>query len=248
MRVFSLVLLLLLLGTNLFSQEDTDFSSCKRVTLSSDMVGLIPSFQFGTVTYNAGAEVYLKNKKSITVNVGWIKGGEHSGLFAIHSQGTDGFKGQLEIKHYLGKYELFEPAILLFWPHIFQYKTQKHENSGYYVACQTSFQTTETLRSENVPGDNGGEYYKNDYSVNRKAGIIDVKVGYQCVKKYGITIDQSIGVGLQFISSYPKNRLGGDSRWPASQKELLGKNFESGKGFFPHIAYQLKLGWSFGKF
>jgi hypothetical protein len=195
---------------------------------------------------NLGSEIYLKNKNSIAFNFGLIKSNMHSvgGLFSISFLCTQGLKIQIERKHYFGKFKLFEPAILLFWPHIFQYKSQTLLNSGYYYSIQAAFQQTATKREgENYDQiHNPGDFY----TVNRTVYRINLKIGYQCIKKHGLTLDYSIGLGVKYIYSNSTNYLMTSNSWSQNEKDFpWNKLFDNGAGFYPDIVHQFKLGWSF---
>jgi len=53
-----------------------------------------------------------------------------------------------------------------------------------------------------------------------------------------------VGLGVLFISSHSSNRIGADTAWPNSEKDLpMNKLFDSETGFYPNIIYQVRLGW-----
>jgi len=81
--------------------------------------------------------------------------------------------------------------------------------------------------------------------VNRNDLGINLLLGYQCIKYYGLVVDLSIGIGGQYISSRSKNRIGDDTDWPNQEKEFWGKLFDHGAGFYPSIHFQQSIGWAF---
>lgn len=137
--------------------------------------------------------------------------------------------------------------MLLFWPHIFQYKSQSLQNSGYYYALHASFQLTNTEREEIISELSSGspyqyyEYTQNKYNVERSATRMHLKFGYQSIKSYGLVIDYSVGLGGQYISSSAEGKLGfdDDKDWP------WNKEFDEGSGFFLSPVYQVRIGWGF---
>ena len=232
--------------------QSSDTLKAKRVTITTSLTELLPTFGLSTHNFNVGAETYLGNRKSLYTSIGYIKSfGPTAGWVNISTLGTQGFKFQTELRHYFNKRKIVEPAILLFWPHIFQYHTQEVQNAGYYVALHSSYQWTETERQETVvdyiddyPIPNTSHYRKNNYSVNRNAFGLNILFGYQCIKKRGLVVDYCVGFGGQFISSYSTNRIGTDTDWPNSETEFYNTIFDHGTGFAPYLIYRVRLGWA----
>jgi hypothetical protein len=239
---------ILLVFSALINAQSNDSLKFKRVTVTTSLFDYIPN-KLNASNYNIGTEIYLKNKKSIGINIGLIKSnGPAEEILQISSLNTQGIKIQLEGKHYFNKRKIVEPAILLFWLHIFQYKTQNVQNAGYYLATNISYQNTKTDREENVidyiddnPFPNSQHYKNNIYMVNRNVFALNIKFGYQCIKQYGLTIDYAIGLGAQYISSSSTNRIEPNSDMDFPWKKM----FDSGVGIYPSFIYQLKLGWAF---
>ena len=234
-----------------YSQTE-DSLKAKGIIITTSVLEYLPTIKLNTGNFNIGTEIYLKNGNSLYANFGLIKSyGQSSGLFSISSQSTQGLKIQVEGRHYLNKHKIFEPATLLFWPHIFQYKSQTLQNTGYYVAIHSFYQWTATYRQETVvdyidnnPFPNSTRYKQNIYSVDRNVYGLNIKFGYQCIKKCGLTVDYAVGLGGQYISSSSKNRLGADTGWPGQQKDYpSNKLFDKGTGFSLNVLYQVRLGW-----
>lgn len=232
--------------------QTIDSSRAKRIIVTTSVLEYFPTIKLNTGNFNIGTEIYLKNRKSLYANFGLIKSyGQSSGWFSVSSQSTQGLKIQVEGRHYLNIRKIFEPAILLFWPHIFQYKSQALPNTGYYVALHSSYQWTTSDRQETVvdyidnnPFPNSTHYKQNIYTVDRNVYGINIKLGYQCIKKYGLTIDYAVGLGGLFIASHSTNRIGADTDWPNSDKDYpSNKLFDKGTGFSPNLIYQVRLGW-----
>lgn len=240
--------ILIIFSLTLFSKfvfsQQSDTLNFNRITFTCSLLEHLPTIN--AFNYNIGTEIYLKNRNSVTANFGLIRSTGHSGadFITVYSIKTQGYKINLEGRHYLNKHKLFEPAILLFWPHIFQYKSQRLLNSGYYIAIHSSFQQTATNRE----GDNYNQLNNPDdfYTVNRYVYSLNLKLGYNCVKKCGFTFDYAIGLGGKYISSNSINRIGKDDGWPKNEKDIpWNKLFDNGAGFFPNFIYQIKVGWSF---
>lgn len=227
--------------------QTADSLKAKRIIITTSVFEYFPTIKLNTGTFNIGTEIYLKNRKSVYANFGLIKSyGQSSGWFGISSQNTQGLKIQVEGRHYLNRHKIVEPAILLFWPHIFQFKSQTLPNTGYYFAVQSIYQWTATDRQETVvdfidnnPLPNSTHYKQNRYTVNRTVYGIGMKFGYQCIKKCGLTVDYSVGLGGQYISSSSSNKLGTNINNDIPWKKL----FDSGTGFYPDLIYQVRLGW-----
>ncbi len=251
-RLLILTTIFLTVFSVLTYAQATDSLKIKRVTITTSVFDYFPTFNLNTGNFNIGTEIYLKNRKSLCANFGIIKSyGQSNGLLSISSISTQGLKIQVEGRHYINKHKIFEPSLLLFWPHIFQYKSQTLQNTGYYFAVHSFYQWTATDRQETVvdyidnnPFPNSRHYKQNIYTVDRNVYGLNIKFGYQCIKKYGLTVDYAVGLGGQFISSSSTNRLGADTNWPNSQNEnLSNKLFDKGTGFSPNIIYQVRLGW-----
>ncbi|MBA3663029.1 MAG: DUF3575 domain-containing protein [Bacteroidetes bacterium] len=224
----------------------------KRIIVTTSVFEYIPTIKLNTGNFNIGTDIYLSRRKSIYFNCGYIKSfSPAQGLLSISSLNTQGIKMQVEGRHYFRRHKMVQPAILLFWFHIFQYNTQTLSNTGYYTALHTSFQRTATDRQETVvdfinnnPFPNTTHTKLNIYTVNRNAYSVNIKFGYQCIKKCGLTVDYSVGLGAAFISSNSKNRLGSDTDWPHSEQDFpMTKLFDKGTCFYPNVLYQLRLGW-----
>ena len=228
--------------------QNNDTLKCKRLIITVSVFEYFPGIKLNTGNINVGTEVYLKNRMSLWGNIGLIASyGPSKGWLSISSQNTLGVRVQTEVRRYFGKHKIFEPAILLFWPHIFQYKTQLLQNTGYYVSLHSIYQRTVTEREEvvvdyiaNNPFPNTVYNKKNVYLVNREVFGLNIKLGYQCIKNAGLTVDFGIGIGVQYISSVSKNKLGDDS----AKDYPWNKLFDTGQGFYPNLSYQLKIGWA----
>jgi hypothetical protein len=238
--------------SNIIYSQTTDTCRAKRLVISTSIFELLPN-SLNSINFNLGTEIYIQNNKSLFANVGVIKSnGPSGGLFEISSLSTQGIKIELEGRHYFNRHKLIQPLILVFWPHIFQYKSQALKNTGYYLGVHSTFQFTSTNRQETVldyvdnsPFPNSEHDKKHVYTVNRNDCGLHLTVGYQCIKKYGLSVAYEIGLGVQYISSYSVNRLGKDSDYQHQQTEfLLNKRFDSGAGFYPDFVYQVRIGWS----
>jgi hypothetical protein len=225
------------------NSHTSDSLKIKRWIITTSVFEYWPTFKLNTGNFNAGTEIYLKRNNSLAVNAGIINSyGKSNGLLSIEALSTKGIKLQVEGRHYFGRLKIWEPAILLFWPHILQYKSQILENTGYYMAVHSSFQQTATKRPDDLFSHTGSD--QNIYTVNRNVYTLNIKFGYQCIKKCGLTIDYSVGLGGQYISSSAKNRAGNDSAWPNSQEDFPNKLFDHGSKIYPNIVYQVKFGWA----
>ncbi|NOU48151.1 MAG: hypothetical protein HOO86_13970 [Bacteroidales bacterium] len=217
----------------------------RHVILTTSLLEYLP-IPLNSGNFNIGTEFVLKDRKSLYANIGIIRSYSQNAAverwFNIPSISTKGIKLQIEGRHYLGKHKIFEPAVLLFWPHIFQYKTQTQANTGYYVALASMYQYTATEREEGI------DYYnplyvheQNIYTVYRNAVGLNVKFGYQCIKKYGLVVDYAVGLGGQYISSISANKFGNND----DKDVFLNKPFDEGAGFYPMLTYQIRIGWQF---
>lgn len=235
-----------------FSQNETkDSLGKKRFIFTISLLEYFPN-KFNSGNLNVGSEIYLGNRKSILFNIGYLHSyGPSNGTIQVSAISTSGYRIQLEGKHFLNCRKLFEPAIFVFWPHIFQYKSQDCQNSGYYLSANIFFQQTQTKNEEAVidyiddqPFPGTSHYKKSEYETNRVLLGMNFKIGYQCIKKSGFTIDYSVGFGGKYMKYDTKNRQSNDSNWVDTELKSAWVKF-SNAGLFPTISYQLKLGWAF---
>ncbi len=258
-RLKILMIIILMFFAAKIKSQDIDTVISKKIIINTSPLAYFPDI-LGSGNFNIGAEIYLKNRTSLDINLGYIASyGPTSGdWYGISTVDNNGFKINMESKKYLNKHKIIEPVILLIWPMIFQLNSLELQNSGYYFSIHTFYQWTQTKSDERVvdyitdtPHPNSTYYKVNYYTVNRNKTGINIKFGYQAIKKCGFTLDQAIGLGIQYISSYSNNKLGN-----GSTKEMLCfpfwfipvyRTFESGSGFFPSFVYTIKIGWSFYK-
>jgi hypothetical protein len=227
-RTRSAIIVFTLLALSIAVQsQTTGKATCKKFVFSTSLLEYFPN-KLNSANINIASEFCLKERNSISANIGFIKSyGPTSGWIQIPSKSNLGYKVQVEGRHYLDKHKIFEPSILLFWPHIFQFKSQELPNSGYYYALHSEYQSTRTKREI-------------DYTVERYSVGLSLNFGYQCIKKCGLVIDYAIGLGGQYISSNSNNsnNTNNDNDIP------WNKIFDSGSGFYPKVIYQVRIGWT----
>ena len=245
------ITLILVTIYNVALSQNRDSLGVKKFILTTSVLEYIPG-QLNTGNFNIGSEFYLKKRKAVYINLGIIKSygpvePQWLNLFNIPSINTIGFRFQAEGKYYLNKHKIFQPAILLFWPHILQFKSQELQNTGYYVAFHSSYQFTNTERKETVIDfiDDTQthpiyHYKQNIYSIDRNALQLHLKIGYQSIKKYGLVVDYAVGFGIEYIYSSANNKFGDNGTYEFFPKKL----FDSGDGFFPSFVYQVRIGWA----
>lgn len=226
--------------------QQADSLKVKRLVLTTSVFDYFPG-TLNAANFNIGAEKMVAYNTSVYANVGVIQSYGPIGdtWFQIANGKTTGFRFQLEGRRYLNRYKIFDPAVLLFWPHIFQYKSQSLKNSGYYFALHSSYKHTTTKREESISDLSfpafDYKYIQNDYKVDRSVINMFINFGYQSIKSYGLVIDYSVGLGGKYISSSSEGKLGtdDDKDWP------WNKEFDDGSGFFLSPVYQVRLGWGF---
>ncbi len=234
-----------------FSQPN-DTLKVKKYSITTSVLDYISEFRtFNEVIYNIEISVPIKKKNYIHFNVGYLKSTEIDKIFFSAFPNpidkTQGYRFQLEGRHYLNKHKLFEPSLLLFWLGVFQYKSIEQNNTGYYIAFQTKYQFTETEREEKVVDYVQEQpyfqtfYKQNNYTIDRNLLGSYFKFGYNAIKKSGFTVDYAVGVGAVYISSSSENKLGNsnDSDYP------YDKLFDDGTLFRFDFTYSFKIGWSF---
>ena len=108
----------LLINTNGFSQN-LDSIKVKKFTITTSVLDYASVLFFNATNYNLEIAKSFKNRKSVHVNLGYIKSFApivDKGFvnFTIPTSiGTKGYKLQFEGRHYLNKHKLFEPVFQL---------------------------------------------------------------------------------------------------------------------------------------
>lgn len=244
-----LIIFYLFWGSISFSQT-TDSIAERRVSITTSVLDYVSEFRmFNEITYNIEVTIPIKNRNFVCFNAGYLKSNEDESkkffLSAFNNtlNKTQGYRFQLEGRHYLNKHKLFEPSLVLFWLGLFQYKSVKQVNTGYYVSFQSTCQFTETERTESIVDYIQEQpyfqtfYKQNNYIVDRNVLGGYFKFGYNAIKKSGFTVDHAIGIGAVYISSTSKNKLGVGSEFDES--------FDSGSSTSFDWTYTFKIGWSF---
>lgn len=215
---------------------------------TTSLLEFFPDPKLYTANVNLGMEYRLRSKNTLYVNLGYLHPyGKPEGFFGLSSRWTRGLRLQVEKRRYLNRRKIVEPAILLFWPHIFQFGTRDQDNTGYYWAIHSAFKRTQTRRTEyylarieDEPYPGTKYYERNEYDVFRTSISIHLKFGYQCIRKRGFIVDYSVGCGAQYLTSHSEGNIlehtNRDIPW--------NKLFNSGSGFFPSFLYQIRIGWS----
>lgn len=232
------------------SSQTNDSLKFKKYSLTTSVLDYISEFRtFNEITYNIEFSAPLKKSFFLNINIGYLKSNDkESGKFFLSAfnntlNSTQGYRIQLEGRHYLKKYKLFEPSLVLFWLGLFQYKSVIQDNTGYYIAFQNKYQNTVTERTETVldyiiEQPFLKEVYKqNNYSVSSNLLGGYLKFGYNAIKKSGFTVDYAAGIGVANVSSSSKNKLGEGSDFD--------KSFDNGDRLFFDWTYTFKIGWSF---
>jgi len=182
-----------------------DSLSFKKIAISTSLLEYFPNPKLYTINCNLGAEFYIKNGYSIYLGAGvLLPAGSPNSYFGIPSEQSKGYKLRLEARRYLKRKKEVEPAMLAFWPHVFQYHNVPYQNSGFYTGFSSSFQYTETERKESVQDESnpaGNPVYKdNVYLVHRNQLAINLMLGFQCIKKSGFFVDYAVGLGIQLVA------------------------------------------------
>lgn len=201
-----------------------------RFILSTSLLEYFPDPN-GIGNFNLGLEYYVKNGYSVWMNVGYLHSyGRERGIafYARSTSPSQGVRIQVEGRKFLNWQRIFDPACLVFWPHMFQYRSGEFKNTGYYVALNSYYKQVHinvpTFLSARLP-DAGNDTWSGSH-----LGL-NAKFGYQCIKKTGFTIDQAVGVGLQHISY--SGGVPEDRSW---NKPVIGTNI------YPSVMYQIKVG------
>ncbi len=231
------------------AQSTDSLSAPKKLIINTSVLDYIGFNRLNTRCYNVGVEFYIKNRNSVYANIGSIYSDGSEGFFQINTKKTTGYRIQLERKHFIGKRKMEEPAILLFWPHILQYNSKASLNTGYYYSFGGSFQTTTTERN-GYRIETGGitktsSLVDKDYTVDRISAALNIKFGYQCIKKSGLVVDFCVGVGLNNVNTKANYPLE-DSEVTPNRNDFLWfsrQPFDAQNGISPTILYQLKFGF-----
>jgi hypothetical protein len=223
--ILALLTVILVTQSTFVYSNSIDSLKTKRLTITTSLYDYILPLTLNSCNINIGSEIYLKNRESFFFNIGVIKSfGPSDGWFDITALNTQGTKIQIEGKRYFSKYKI----------------------TGAYLALHSFYQYTKTDRPETIEDNTPPytHYSQNIYIVNRNVIGLNSLVGYQCIKKHGLTVDCAVGFGVQYISSNSKNRVGDENNPPENEKDLGSKLlFDKGAGVAPNIVLQLRLGW-----
>ncbi|MCF8229441.1 MAG: hypothetical protein K9G58_09210 [Bacteroidales bacterium] len=113
---------------------------------------------------------------------------------------------------------------------------------GVYIGPELMYQYTRAKRNQShyVNGPNG-YVISNDYYVNRNQFNLHFVIGYQGRIFKKLLIENSIGLGLRFVTSNSVDKI--DSG--GSENEFLySKEYDTGDKIFPSVNFKLCLGWS----
>ena len=209
--------------------QTLDSLPLRRIGIRTSVIEYLPTLNLNTGNINLGLETYLNRRNSIYINVGLIRFyGQKPDLLFIPSISTRGTKIQFEIKHFIGQH-------------------QPNRKISNYFSVQIIGQTTETIRQETVkdnidsiPYPNFIHYRQNFYNVSRNLTKANLKFGAQLIKSSGITIDASVGLGGQYISSTSP----GESGFDGSADIPWNKRFNRGSGIYPSLICQIHAGWT----
>ncbi len=244
------LIIFFLCWSNISFSQANDSPKVKKYSITTSILDYVSEFRtFNEITYNIEFSFPIKNRNFANLNVGYLKSNENESkkyfLSAFNNplNKTQGYRIQLEGRHYLNKHKLFEPSLVLFWLGLFQYKSIEQNNTGYYIAFQSKYQFTETNREETVVDYIQEQpyfqtfYKQNNYTVSRNLHGGYFKFGYNAIKKSGFTVDHAIGIGVAYVSSSSKNKLGDGSDFD--------KSFDNGSSLNFDWTYSFKIGWSF---
>jgi hypothetical protein len=227
MRKSIIVLIALFICFNYAKAQNESIKEKCKLVITTSLFENIPSpVGMPVAIFNIGTDISLNKNYSIAFNIGYVRGAGGS-LMNFSTEDDKGFRLQAEIRRYLNKTKMWEPGVLLFPPHIFQYKTVDKWNAGYYTGWLTDYQYTES------------KYFtENHYKIYRHAAKLHAIFGYQCVKSYHVVVDFSVGAGLQYIfSESPQNLTMNSDSGPWGQK------LHDESGIFPSIGYKMRVGF-----
>ena len=201
------------------------------------------AWQINGISNSIHAEYYLGNRKSIALSIGNItclEPTENVELLVLSGiESANGIKIQTEYRKYLNRTKRIFPAYLLL-PHLLQFKSMANQNNGYYIAGSLLHLNTQLNKRQTINN------LTSLYQVNRNATGAGFKIGYMCQYKFGLTLDLSIGFGVQYISSSYENRLLAASDFPANDHEGgADKLLDSGNKIWLYPSQLFKLGWAF---
>jgi hypothetical protein len=241
-----LVLYILVFSTTLVRSQFDSLPS-KKISFHTLTSEYLPSWHLEVINFNLGTELLLKKSKAVCINLGYLSNQKSTSgdFFNVGIYSSKGYRVQIEIKHYLKRKKLIEPLMLVFWPHLLQYKSQTLQNSGYYLSGLMSYQYTSSERTETIANEynstNQSQFMSSIYNVNRNSVSLIAKAGYQCIKSFGLLIDVSFGFGAQWLDT----KTVGKQSDNFSIEFPWAKPFDTRQGIFPQVRYQIKLGWAF---
>jgi hypothetical protein len=212
-----ILILICFFSSNLFSQD----SLTNKFILKTDLIAYFHS-RFNTGKANIEIEKPFQNKNSLLVHLAYIYSYGPSQYqsdgdifsFYLNQQKTTGFLTALEFRHYFKRRKTFPP---------------KNNNSGLYISGQASYQQTfsDVLKPQHP-------YYEGTYSVNRINPSLIFRIGFQLITKWKGIIDQSLGIGIQYVKCFPDYYFDSKYNMPTNPTDT--------KSFLPIINYSFKIG------
>ena len=222
------ILIFLLVANGHFHLQAQDSAANKSV-IKTNLVSYLPNLVVNTGKANLEFEWALGNFRSSLVECGFIYsyGPTEKEWISptITQKSTRGFMLNYEVRHYFNRSRVFEPLCLIIWPLVFQLNSESSNNTGLYLSGEADYRHTIT----EIPQVDG------IMNISRANPFLLINIGFQSINKKRLCVDQSFGVGLQYITSFSGSR-------PSA---LLNSPIytEDRRHFFPMLNYSFKIGF-----
>lgn len=181
-----------------------------------DVISLLGDQVSNSSGIRLGAEVRSGNNRTLVFDAMFIFPCKSCGetFYAVETEKTVGFMVSAD--------------------HRFWLYAGKQAFSGFHVGPRLAYQYTQAEMYETY--DNG---VPNNYFVYRNMGTFHLMAGYQLCIAGPLYFDPELGIGLRYISSWHKGKIGND---PGQHEIPYDKEYDSGSKWFPSFDFNIKIG------
>ena len=153
-----------------------------------------------------------------------------------------GLKGQVQPKQYLNRKKVLWP-FLVYPFHGFQFNNVESAHTGYYLS-ESIFATNLNMERRQIDPNYAGTP---TYTTTRKSVGAGFHGGFLCEKKYGLIIDCSLGIGLQYAWSAAQGKIINPNDVVITEQEfgLINSDVDNLSLLIPYFSSTFKIGWRF---
>lgn len=245
MRNTLILIFLFGLFSSNFCQQTPEKRNVLCASINEDPLLII--WKIHGITNGISYERSLKGNQSLGLGLSYttsLKPTNDNELFSIDRiNKAMGFKGQVSMKQYLKCKKLYWPLIIAYPFHALQFKNVESEHTGYYIS-ESVFGTSLNMERRQFDPVYAGTQ---TYTTTRNAMGAGFHAGFMCEKKFGLIIDCSIGIGLQYAWSYSQGKVVNPNNYPVLDMEpfLMSSDVDKLGVLLPYFSSTFKIGWKF---